>query len=139
MPPIHPRLLRARLCHTLLFVLAAGLGSSAQAAGSAEKGLMRLEPKTRMMQVCDIRMARDMRGNRDYPGVDRVMVDAVTRPAIADDSVSGDGGAFRSKGRWFRFSFACELAPDHLKALALTFEIGDEIPEEEWERFGLWR
>jgi hypothetical protein len=131
-----PRLRRSSLT---LIVVALAFAPAHAAGNAAEKGLMRLEPKTRMMQVCDIRMARDMRGNKLYPGVDRVMVDAISRPAIEDDTVRGEGGAFRSKGKWFRFSFDCELAPDHLKAVSLSFEIGDEIPEESWERFGLWR
>ena len=122
-------------------LLAAGSlsGFTADAATNrTEQGLMRLEPRTRMIQVCDIRMVQDMRGDKQYPAVDRAVIDATSRPVFDDDTIRGQGGAFRSKGRWFQFSFDCTLAPDHLKTLSFSYDIGDEIPEADWEKFGLW-
>ncbi|MET0742136.1 MAG: DUF930 domain-containing protein [Microvirga sp.] len=125
----------------LVGLLAAGslFGSAAGAATNrTEQGLMRLEPRTRMIQVCDIRMVQDMRGDKQFPAVDRAVIDAASRPVFDDDTIRGEGGAFRSKGRWFQFSFDCTLAPDHLKTLSFSYDIGDEIPEADWEKFGLW-
>jgi Domain of Unknown Function (DUF930) len=115
-------------------------GLAAHAAGNpAERGLLRLEPKTMMMQVCDIRMVQDVTRDKRYARADRAMVDAMSRPSIEDDTVRGQGGAFRLKGRWVQFSFDCTLSPDHLKTVAFSYQVGDEIPEDQWEKFGLWR
>ena len=129
---------RAALVMVVTFAAAAFPRAAGAATNKTEQGLMRLEPRTRMIQVCDIRMVQEMRGDKLYPGADRAVIDAVSRPLIDDDTLRGKGGAFRSKGRWFQFSFDCTLAPDHLRTLSFTYEIGDEIPATEWEKFGLW-
>jgi hypothetical protein len=52
--------------------------------------------------------------------------------------MSGSGGAFKSKGQWFQFSFKCQTTPDHMKVQAFSFQIGEPIPPEKWEPHGLW-
>jgi len=52
--------------------------------------------------------------------------------------MSGTGGAFRSKGKWYQFSFTCETDADHMNVRTFSFKIGEPIPEEQWEPHGLW-
>jgi hypothetical protein len=57
----------------------------------------------------------------------------------AGHTVTGKGGAFRSKGRWYSFSFTCKATPDHMKVLSFGYKIGEPIPESKWTALGLWR
>ena len=53
-------------------------------------------------------------------------------------TMTGTGGAFKSKGQWFQFSFKCQTTADHMKILAFSYQIGEPIPPEKWEPHGLW-
>ncbi len=103
-----------------------------------ERGLDRLEPTTRMMQVCDIKAAQELRRSAQFSKVDRVIVDAMENPDIEGGTVEGKGGAFRENGRWYRMEFKCTLTPDQKSALSFEYTAGDEIPEARWEEYGLW-
>ena len=101
--------------------------------------LKKLDPETRLEQVCDLEaMSRiDREGNPYHP--DRAKTDVISHPQHLGDTVSGKGGAFRSKGRWYSFSFACKGSPDHMKVLSFSYKIGELIPESKWAALGLWR
>lgn len=101
--------------------------------------LKRLDPATRLEQVCDLeamnRIDRDP--NPYHP--DRAKTDVVSHPQHVGDTVKGKGGAFRSKGRWYSFSFECKGSPDRMKVLSFSYKIGELIPESKWAALGLWR
>lgn len=101
--------------------------------------LKKLDPQTRLEQVCDLeamsRIAKDAKLYRP----DRAKTDVVSHPVHRGDTVTGKGGAFRSKGRWYSFSFACKGSPDHMKVLSFSYKIGEPIPESKWAALGLWR
>lgn len=101
--------------------------------------LQRLDPQTRLEQICDLeamnRIARD--ASPHHP--DRAKTDVVSHPKHSGHSVKGSGGAFRSKGRWYSFSFECKATPDHMKVLSFSYKIGQPIPESKWATLGLWR
>jgi hypothetical protein len=59
-------------------------------------------------------------------------------PKISASTMSGNGGAFRSKGKWYQFSFTCQTDQDHMKVQSFSFKIGEPIPEEKWGAHGLW-
>lgn len=101
--------------------------------------LKKLDPQTRLEQVCDLEaMSRiDRDANPYHP--DRAKTDVISHPVHADDTVTGKGGAFRSKGRWYSFSFACKGSADHMKVLSFNYKIGEVIPESKWAALGLWR
>nr|WP_112995130.1 DUF930 domain-containing protein [Ensifer sp. ENS12] len=52
---------------------------------------------------------------------------------LSGRKLSADGAAFRSRGRWFNIKFGCAVAPDIKSVVAFEFQVGDEIPESEWE------
>ena len=57
---------------------------------------------------------------------------------IKGHTVHADGGAFRSKDKWYALSYTCTAAPDHLKVTSFKYKVGDEIPEAKWKEYGLW-
>ena len=101
--------------------------------------LKRLDPTTRLEQVCDLeamnRISRD--ANPFHP--DRAKTDVLTHPVHVGDTVRGAGGAFRSKGQWYSFSFTCKGSPDHMRVVSFSYKIGHPIPESKWASLGLWR
>jgi hypothetical protein len=101
--------------------------------------LKKLDPGTRLEQVCDLeamsRIAKDSRPFRP----DRAKTDVASHPQHAGDIVKGSGGAFRSKGHWYSFSFVCKGSPDHMNVLSFSYKIGEAIPESKWAAYGLWR
>ena len=123
-------------------VLALGLVFSAAAAASAvdsrvERMLEQLDPEARFEQVCDLEAMQRIGKDKAYRP-ERTIVSALSQPKVADATMTGSGGAFKSKGQWFQFSFTCKTSPDHMKVQAFSFQIGDPIPQDRWEKSGLW-
>lgn len=101
--------------------------------------LKKLDPQTRLEQVCDLEaMSRIGRDAKTYRP-DRAKTDVVSHPVHSGHTVTGKGGAFRSKGRWYAFSFTCKGTPDHMTVLSFSYKIGEPIPESKWAALGLWR
>jgi hypothetical protein len=124
----------------LVLILAQLATTSALAAKSRfDTSLSRLDPVTRLEQVCDLHAMNSIDKDRNPFHPDRAKTDAVTHPHIRGDIVSGTGGAFRSGGKWYQFSFTCKGSPDHMRVLSFTYKLGREIPESKWADYGLWR
>jgi Domain of Unknown Function (DUF930) len=120
-------------------LLATALVGAHASSMRVEHALDRLEPITRMMQVCDIKAGETLRRESAYKAVDRVMIDAMATPEIEGAVIEGAGGAFRRNGQWFRLEFRCTLSSDQRSAASFDFTVGDEIPEAQWEEHGLWK
>ena len=127
--------------HKVVSVVAFFLASVSglQAKDHIASSLLRLDPTERLLQVCDLEAMRRIGGRRTAISPDRAVVGAVSAPTINGDSAQGSGGALRSKGRWYHFTFTCRTAPDHMRVLSFEYELGGEIPEQKWSQFGLWK
>ena len=99
--------------------------------------LKQLDPDARFEQICDLEAMKRIGKDKTYRP-ERTIVSALGEPKVANSTMSGSGGAFKSKGQWYQFSFKCETTPDHMKVQAFSFQIGAPIPEENWEKNGLW-
>jgi len=111
----------------------------AQANSRFERSLSHLDPTTRLEQICAVEtMARVTKDSNPYKP-DRAVIYALSKPKVAGDTITGDGGAFRSKGKWYRYSFVCKATPDHMKVSTFTYKIGNPIAESQWESYGLYR
>ena len=99
--------------------------------------LQQLDPDARFEQVCDLEAMKHISKDKTYRP-ERTIVSALAVPKVAGATMSGAGGAFKSKGQWYQFSFKCETSADHMKVQAFRFKIGEPIPEEQWEKSGLW-
>jgi hypothetical protein len=124
-------------------VLAAALAAAfAMPASAANKGagknLEILDPATRLEQICAMEtMARVHKDDNPYRP-DRAIIYALAAPVIKGDTMTGDGGAFRSKGKWYRYSFTCRATADHMAVSSFSYKIGSPIPEDQWENYGLY-
>jgi len=120
-------------CLMAIFATAADAASK-----RAEARLQSLDPTTRLEQVCAMeamsRVGKDPNPHRP----DRAIIYALAAPVVRGDTMKGDGGAFRSKGKWYRYSFNCQAAADHMSVSSFSYKIGDPIPEDQWETYGLY-
>ncbi len=46
--------------------------------------------------------------------------------------MTGNGGAMRSRDKWYQFSFTCVTTSDHLQVKSFNYKIGKPIPKEQW-------
>ncbi len=126
-----------------VFVVLLLLSGSASASDKRQKHLenmlKRLDPATRLEQVCDVEAMKQInRDNRAFR-IDRSVVSALSEPHVRGDTLSGAGGAFRSKGKWFQYSFTCKTTPDRLRVISFEYKVGDEIPQAQWSQHGLYQ
>ena len=124
----------------LVVCLTAGFAATADAASKrVEKRLDALDPMTRLDQVCAMEaMARVRKDDKSFRP-DRAITYALSAPYINGSTMTGDGGALRSKGQWYRYSFTCKATADHKRVSSFSYKIGDPIPEDQWETYGLFR
>jgi hypothetical protein len=102
-----------------------------------ERMLQQLDPDARFEQICDLEAAKRISTDKSYRP-ERAIVSALGEPKVADATMTGSGGAFKSKGQWYRFSFTCKTSPDHMQVLSFGYKVGEPIPPEQWEKSGLW-
>ncbi len=123
--------------------LAVGAGAKSERAKRQterlERALMEIDPAERFIQVCSMAAAEHISDDKNPYKADRAVMDASAPAKVDGDKMTGEGGAFRSKGDWYQFSFSCETSPDHLKVQSFSYRVGAKIPEEKWETLGLWR
>jgi hypothetical protein len=103
-----------------------------------EAMLQRIDPSERLEQVCEYAALTKIGRDKKTYRPDRVVIQAISPPKVSGDRMAGSGAALRSKGKWYQFGFTCQATPDRLKVQSFSYEVGHEIPEAKWERFGLW-
>lgn len=113
--------------------------SAATSEQKLENMMMKIDPSERFIQICSAAAADHIARDKNPYKADRAVMDAISPAEIKGGKMQGGGAAFRSRGAWYRFSFTCETSPDHLKVLSFSYSVGDKIPEEKWEQYGLWQ
>ena len=111
--------------------------SKAVASEKFRKALDRLDPQTRLEQVCDLEAMNRIKKDQKY-SPDRAQGAASADPKTDGHKLTATGGAFRSKGDWYELSFVCEASPDHMKVLSFEYQTGKSIPKTKWEEYGLF-
>lgn len=104
-----------------------------------DNSLDHLDPMTRLEQLCAIEAMNRVRKDDKTYRPDRAITYALDKPTLDGHTMSGKGGAFRSRGKWYQYSFTCSATPDHKTVSTFTYKIGDPIPEDQWETYGLFR
>jgi hypothetical protein len=120
-------------------VLAITLASPASALDRrTEAMLKRLDPETRLIQVCNLAAMRriDRDTNSFHP--ERVMIDQIAAPSLNSSVLQGSGGVFRSSGEWYHLSFTCKATADHLTVLSFDYKVGAKIDHAQWDELGLF-
>ncbi|HEY6631326.1 MAG TPA: DUF930 domain-containing protein [Rhizobiaceae bacterium] len=121
-----------------MLALAAALSPAHALDARMKAGLLQLDPDTRLEQRCDAEVAdRIAREDRRFDP-DKVIAYAMEEPRQEGDELKTRGGAFRSKGEWYRVAYRCRTAPDRMEVLSLRYRIGDRIPRDEWDRHNLY-
>lgn len=105
----------------------------------AAKGLLRLDPKMRLEQICDLEAMERIRKETAKFRPDRAKSDIIARPEHRGNILKADGAAFRSGHNWYQLSFTCEATVDHMGVISFNYSIGQMIPESKWNEYGLWR
>jgi hypothetical protein len=96
-------------------------------------------PEERAHQACNIRGLDAVRKGTHLKGVDRVKTGGRSRAVFKNNVVAANGGAVRANHRWYALKYKCAVTADQMKATSFDFQLGAEIPEEEWENYGLWK
>lgn len=127
------RFVRAALA--LLFLSSgsffSGGGLAFAGSSSIDAGLAKMDPATRLVQVCDLAVMAKMSSRKD--GItEHAMIDALKPPQLSGNSAAGDGGAFRRRNQWFQFSYTCVTTPDRMQTTRLDVQIKRTIPRSEW-------
>jgi hypothetical protein len=104
-----------------------------------EEMLKRIDPDDRLEQVCDYAAAKRIGIDHNPYHPDRAVIDSISPFKKAGDMIEGTGGAFRSHGQWYHFSFTCKTTPDRMKVLSVDYHVGEKIPEDKWDEYRLWR
>src|SRR5436853_5596260 len=100
--------------HRVAFGLAIFIPVASAASANdpkVERMLQQLDPDARFEQICDLEAAKRISKDKTYRP-ERAIVSALGEPKVAASTMSGSGGAFKSKGQWFQFSFKCETSAD---------------------------
>jgi hypothetical protein len=105
----------------------------------ARASLMSLGARDRLEQACDVRIMEKLRADKAHYRPDRAVANATAHSTVSGNSIDAPGAAFRSRGHWYRLSFKCTTAGDHIKVLSASYKAGAEIPARQWARYGLWR
>lgn len=123
----------------LLATLASAPFSPRAFAASLEDSFEKLPDEERARQVCIVLGIDKIRKDKRVAKADRVKTSIFSQASFADNTVSTKGGAVRSNQQWYRLSFTCHLDADLKHAKDFTFEVGNVIPETDWEDLGLWK
>ena len=116
-----------------LLIPAAALANDSR----VERMLKQLDPDARFEQVCDLEAMQRIGKDKAYKP-ERTIVSALAAPRVSDATMTGNGGAFKSKGQWYQFSFTCRTTGDRMQVLSFSYQVGAPVPPEQWEKNGLW-
>jgi len=103
----------------------------------AREALPTLRQDERILQLCNLEaMEQVHRWKADYEP-EFVIAYAMVDAEITDGRVHADGGAFRSRDRWYNIKFECDVSPDSERVVDFAFSVGAEIPRSSWESHNL--
>jgi Domain of Unknown Function (DUF930) len=104
------------------------------------RALDKLDPRTRLEQICDLEAMRRMSQSKSAGArVDRAKSDVIMPPQHLGNMLVAKGGAFRAGGKWYQMSFTCKATPDHKTVLDFSYKTGAAIPPAKWASYGLWK
>jgi hypothetical protein len=122
-----------------IIVPLASIATSAFAVDQAmKKQLEKLDPSERMEQSCDVEAMRRIGTDKTGFRPDKVIAYTFSDPATGDDFINAPGAVFRSKGDWYHLSYKCTTGPQHIHVRDLSYEIGEKVPRNAWQKYYLY-
>lgn len=136
-----PGMREARSLYLALFVVGAAIGGSSAtfADASMDRVLQKLEPEERAHQACSLRGLDAIRKGTRLKAIDRLKTSSRAHAIFKDNVVTANGAAIRANHHWYALKYKCSVTDDQMKAKTFDFQLGAEIPEAEWEDYGLWK
>ncbi|GAA5539826.1 MULTISPECIES: DUF930 domain-containing protein [Brucella/Ochrobactrum group] len=107
----------------------------ASAMNASEKAqLEKLDPVTRLEQRCDVEAMERITREQNKFSVDKVLAYAFSDPVTKKNSIAADGAAFRSREHWYKLAFTCKTDDEHINITSFQYDIGDEVPADQWDK-----
>lgn len=103
------------------------------ASATLRRGLAGMDPRERLVQVCDIEAMEQIRRARPEFDPDMVVAYAMEDTFIRDGALVAEGAAFRSRREWYGLGFTCKARADLTGIEAFEFSVGAFVPHEEWD------
>ncbi|MBR7650815.1 DUF930 domain-containing protein [Brucella oryzae] len=116
-----------------LFLFDAAFSPSFAMNASEKAQLEKLDPATRLEQRCDVEAMERITREQKF-SVDKVLAYAFSDPVTRKNSIRADGAAFRSREHWYKLSFVCKTDEDHINIVSFRYDIGDEVPHNQWDK-----
>ncbi|MDE1995603.1 MAG: DUF930 domain-containing protein [Rhizobiaceae bacterium] len=117
----------------------ASMATSALATDATmKKELEKLDPSERMEQACDAEAMKRIGTDKTGFKPDKVIAYTFSDPGMAPDSIDAEGAVFRSKGDWYHLSYKCTTGPQHIHVRDLSYEIGEKVPRDSWQKYYLY-
>lgn len=105
------------------------------AMNASEKAqLEKLDPATRLEQRCDVEAMERITREQNKFSVDKVLAYAFSDPVTKKNAIKADGAAFRSREHWYKLSFVCKTDEEHINIVSFRYDIGDEVPQDQWDK-----
>ncbi|MEJ5018233.1 DUF930 domain-containing protein [Ochrobactrum vermis] len=101
---------------------------------SEKAQLEKLDPATRLEQRCDVEAMERITREQNKFSVDKVLAYAFSDPVTRKNSIKADGAAFRSREHWYKLSFVCKTDEEHINIVSFRYDIGDEVPQNQWDK-----
>ncbi|WP_094506140.1 DUF930 domain-containing protein [Brucella thiophenivorans] len=115
--------------------VAVSLSASAIAMTALEKAqLEKLDPATRLEQRCDVEAMEQISRDERKFSVDKVLAYAFSDPKASQNTIRADGAAFRSHDHWYKLAFVCKTDDEHINITSFDYQIGDEVPRNQWDK-----
>lgn len=101
-------------------------------SAKAAKAMKTLAASERIVQLCNIEAMEQVHVWNAAFKPDFLVAYATAETRQSGNRVEADGAAFRSKRHWYNLAFTCEARPDLAGVTQFAFQVGDEIPKDEW-------
>jgi hypothetical protein len=101
-------------------------------SAKARKTLGQLAPSERIVQLCNIEAMEQVHLWKPALKPDFLVAYAMADTELSGQKLKADGGAFRSRSRWYNIGFTCEVTPDLKQVVSFAFAVGGEIPKSDW-------
>lgn len=99
--------------------------------------LPKLASTERIIQLCAIEAIEQIRLAKPGSRPDSIAAASFAASEFRDGVLAATGAAYRSDRQWYHLSFRCAPRGDLLAVTSFSLQLGDLVPEAEWEAHDL--
>ncbi|MGU3400807.1 DUF930 domain-containing protein [Brucellaceae bacterium D45D] len=93
------------------------------------QALGRLQPRERVIQLCNIEALEQIRHHRPGTFPDMLARDG---GSVSQSGMTVSDGAFRSHGQWYAVDYTCDTDTKTMEIVSFRYAIGAAIPRSQW-------